>query len=240
VTGGSAGIGAATARALAWAGVRVVVGFHTNRDAAEALIDEIGGERAVAVRVDVTNPGDVVALVKATIDSFGRLDVLVNNAGALIRRSPLAELPIEDWNSTLATNLTGTFLCCREAIPHLRQQPGATIVNMSSSSAFTGGSGGSIHYGAAKAGVIALTKGLARELAPWGIRVNAIAPAAVATAFHDKVSPVIPIADWPSLIPLGRVATPDDVANAVVYLASDQSSFTTGQTYHVNGGLLMA
>ena len=176
-------------------------------------------------------------MVEKTLAVFGRIDVLVNNAGGSPCRSPLTDLTRDAWDTTLLLNLTAPFLCCKAVLGHLDR--GAAIINMSSSSAFTGGSGGSVHYAAAKAGLIAFTKGLASEVAQRGIRVNAVAPGGIDTPFHSKVAPATPIEEWPQSIPLSRLGTPRDVADLVVFLATPSSSFITGQTFHVNGGLLM-
>lgn len=242
VTGGATGIGRATVLALAKAGANTLIAYNRSEAAALQLVREVaalGHGRARAAHVDVSDEGLVASLFEDLIRSEGRLDILINSAGAMVRRSELRSLSSTAWDATLAVNLTGTFLCCREAIPHLSKASGASIVNVTSSSAFTGGSGGSAHYAAAKAGVVALTKALALELATVGIRVNAVAPAAVDTAFHMKVSPATPTRTWPENIPLGRLANPAEIASVIEFLVSDAASFMTGQTIHINGGLIM-
>lgn len=239
VTGGASGIGREVVRILASEGIHVVINYFQSKSAAHDLLAELSKtqKRHVAIYADVTKEADVCSLINQVLEIFGRIDILVNNAGGSPCRRLISDLSSEEWDATLLLNLTAPFFCCRTVLPHLRS--GASIVNISSSSAFSGGSGGSVHYAAAKAGLIAFTKGLAAEVAKKRIRVNAVAPGAIDTPFHKKTPPSIPIEKWSSLVPLSRIGSAEDVARIIVFLTSDATSFVTGQTFHVNGGLLM-
>ena len=240
VTGAARGIGRAVAHRLAGLGARTVI---WDLDAAEA-------ERAAAelqdllheqerphelewLRVDVTDP-DAVAEAMDRVGGDG-LDVLVNNAGTTAVQGT-EDMPLEEWERILKVNLHGTFLCCRAAIPHLRRRPGAAIVNISSSSALVGGGGGA-HYAASKAGVDGLTRHLARELAP-GVRVNSIQPRTIETDLFRARYAHAPLEQdrLRERVPLGRFGQPEDIADAVAFLASDWASFITGQILLIDGG----
>ncbi|MBF8185322.1 SDR family oxidoreductase [Nonomuraea sp. K274] len=241
VTGGASGIGQATVRVLAGRGTATVIGYLNSAQEAVKLADELdrAGSPTIAVRADVTDEAEVARLVDRALARFGRIDYLVNNAGATIARGPVEELPLSVWHRSLAVNLTSAYLMCRAAIPALRDQSGAAIVNVASSSGFTGGSRGSAHYAAAKAGLVGLTRALAGELAPFDIRVNAVAPASIDTPFHEKWPPATPPESWIPGLPLGRLGSPVDVADAIAFLLCDTAGFITGQTVHINGGSRM-
>jgi 3-oxoacyl-[acyl-carrier protein] reductase len=241
VTGGSGGIGRAICATLAEAGLRVGVGYFEHRDRAHDLASALvaRGFSAEPFPVDVTSEASVTATVAECADRLGGLTVLVNNAGGMSMRHALENMPMSLWEGTLALNLTGSFLCSRAALPFIRASGGGHVVNIASSSILTGGSGHSIHYAAAKAGLIGLTRGLAREWAPLGIRVNAVAPGAVLTEFHERVPPATDPASWSQVVPLGRTGTPKDVANVVAFLVTDPESFITGQVIHVSGGMVL-
>jgi len=241
VTGGSGGIGAAIAVALADAGAAVSVAFHTNREAAEAVARRIAaaGGDAVAVQADLRERRNAGALISQHLKCFGSLDILVNNAGDMVRRVPTVDTDEALWREALDLNLSSVFFACQEAIAPMTRQRWGRIINMSSVGARTGGGAGSIPYHAAKAGVIALTKGLARELAPHRVTVNAVAPGIIETPFHERHSKASKDAWIRDLVPLQSAGRPEDVAAMVAFLASDAASYITGATLDVNGGMAM-
>lgn len=238
VTGGSTGIGAAIALALAGAGARVALTYNRSHDEAEVLVRQIGasGGEAAALQADVTSASSVRKMAADVVDRFGRIDILVNNAGALVQRGAVHELPEEVWDEVMTVNLKSVYLVHREIAPTLIRQGGGCIVNNASISAFNGGGGGSVHYAASKAGVVALTRGLAKELAPHNIRVNAVAPGVIETPFHEKYSTPAMVQGWLDSIPMKRTGTAQETAGAVLYLCSPLAAYVTGQVIHVNGG----
>jgi 3-oxoacyl-[acyl-carrier protein] reductase len=237
VTGGNTGIGRAVALALAGEGADVAV-FWIEREAeAATLVAAIQaiGRRALAVRADVSREADVRAGVRAVLDGLGRLDVLVNNAG-IQKAQAITETSVEDWDRMLAVHLRGTFLCCREVVPHMRARGSGKIVNMASQLAYTGRARYTA-YSAAKGGVLTFTRALAQELAP-AIQVNAVAPGLVDTGFDPL--PEARKREIAAALPLGRLGQPEDVAPVVVFLASDEARYFCGQTLGPNGGEVMA
>jgi 3-oxoacyl-[acyl-carrier protein] reductase len=174
-------------------------------------------------------------VINLAIERFGKLDVLVANSGGLLQRSSVEECSLDLWNQALAVNLTSTFLTCQAAIPHLKRQRGA-IVTVSSLAAHDGGGAGSAHYSTAKGGVLTFTRSLAKELGPQGVRVNSVAPGLIGTQFHDRFSTAEGRLATVGRTPLGREGTPEDVASAVLFLASARASFLTGEVIEVNGG----
>ncbi len=241
MTGGSSGIGAAIAEALAAAGASVTVTFHANKAGADEVVARIAaaGGKASAVEVDVRRRASVADLVARHVQRWGGLDILVNNAGDMVRRVPTAETPEALWHDAIDLNLSSVFFACQEAIAPMSAGGWGRIINISSVGARTGGGAGSIPYHAAKAGVLAMTKALAKELAPQGVTVNAIAPGIIETAFHERHSKSVKDEWVRTLVPLARAGTPADVAAAVVYLASEGASYVTGVTLDVNGGMAM-
>ena len=233
VTGAARGIGHGIARALAAEGASVVV---ADRDlpGAERVAEELDG--AVAVGVDVSVEEDVRGLVDATLAAFGRIDVLVNNAG-IASASPLGETTLDEWNRVLAVDLTGVFLCSRAVVPTMAEQASGAIVNIGSQLGLRGAPNLAA-YCAAKAGVHGLTKALARELAPLGIRVNAVAPGPVDTPILDDVDKAT-MAGILAEIPLGRVARVEEIVPVVVLLAGDSGAYFTGSVVNVSGGHVM-
>lgn len=239
ITGASTGLGRAAAIEAATSGAFVGVHYRQSEEAARQTVDAItaAGGQACLVQGDVTCRADVDGVFDEFLGaSNGRLDVLVNNAGALVRRTSIAELDDESWNEVIAVNMTSTFLCSQRAIPIMKSQGGGAIINISSIAAMIGGAGGSVHYAAAKGGVNALTIGLAKELAPFNIRVTAIMPGVIPTPFHDKFSSPELLEKWRKAIPLRRLGRPEDIAAAVVYLASDRAQFITNSTLKISGG----
>ncbi len=235
VTGSSQGIGLVTAQVLHAAGANVVINYFNdshghNSGLAAAAVEEFG-QRAIACAADVRNPGELTAMMERTVATFGTLDILINNAGILRDRSVKKMSPAE-WSDVIDTNLTGVFNTCQTALPHLANN--GTIINVASLAAVMGFFG-QANYSAAKAGVVALTKVLSKELARQNIRVNAIAPGVVETEMGQSI-PAENRAAMLTNIPLGRFAQPHEISDVVLFLASDLATYVTGQTIHVNGG----
>lgn len=241
VTGASSGIGAATAMALADLGASVAIGYHANQEGAElvcAAIQSAGGQ-AVALRADVRHAGEARRLVVAAVESLGAIDILVNNAGSLVRRMPLADITEENWSEVMDLNLSSAMVCAQAVAPAMIARRRGAIVNIVSIAGRNGGGPGAGAYAAAKGGLIALTKSLAKELAPHGVRVNAVSPGVIDTPFHEVFSTPEMMQNFVKGIPLGRVGTSRECALAIAFLASDAASFIVGETLEVNGGQLM-
>jgi NAD(P)-dependent dehydrogenase (short-subunit alcohol dehydrogenase family) len=242
VTGGSRGIGAATARLAARRGYDVVLTYLEREDAAAGVAGEIeaGGARALAVRADVSVEADVDRVFDAVDRTFGRLDALVNNAAILERQMRLDEMTVARWTSVFATNVTGAFLCARAAVRRLSTRHGGrggAIVNVSSVAARTGSPGEYVDYAATKGALDTMTIGLAREVATEGIRVNGVRPAFVYTEIHARGGEPDRVERVKSRVPMQRGGQPDEVARAILWLLSDEASFTTGSFVEVAGGL---
>lgn len=241
VTGASSGIGKATALEFGRSGANVVVHFNSNRAGAEEVVNEIQamGKKAIAVGGDLASKVNVDKLIAQTQDYFGRIDVLVNNAGTLVQRRELEGMDEQLWDRVMDVNLKSAFLCSAAVIPIMKKQKYGRIINMTSIAARNGGGYGAGHYSAAKAGVLTLTKSLAKEVAGTGILVNAVAPGVISTPYHDQYSTPEARAGFASNTPLKREGTPEEVAYGILFLASDMASFITGETLEINGGLLM-
>ena len=240
VTGGSRGIGAACCLLLARAGCDVAVNFRIRADRARAVADEIEamGRRAIAIGADVMNPFGVEAMVDRTVEDLGGLDILVNNAGIWTSGS-LDSMTDADWARMIGVNLTGVFHTCRAAVPAMKERGGGSIVNIASTSGQRG-EAGFCHYSASKGGLIALTKSLAMELAPAGIRVNAVSPGWIRTDMTaDELAPDRIEESLKEPIPLGHPGEPEDVAGPVVFLCSSLARHITGATLNVNGGAVL-
>lgn len=238
VTGASRGIGRAVAISLASAGAKVVINYAGNTAAAEevkAIIEAAGGQ-ALLVQADVANEDAVAVMVKQTVDTFGRIDILINNAG-ITRDNLLMRMKEGDWDDVMNTNLKGIFMCTKAISRVMMKQKYGKIINMTSVVGIMGNAGQS-NYAAAKAGVIGFTKSMAKELASRGITVNAIAPGFINTDMTAVLSDHIKD-ELVTKIPLGRLGSSDDVAAAVLYLVSDSANYITGQTLNIDGGMVM-
>ena len=238
VTGSGRGIGRAIALELAASGAKVIVNYAGRSDKAEetvALIREAGGE-CLAVQADVSQAAEVDRLIKTTIDHFGKIDILVNNAG-ITRDSLLLRMKETDWDAVLDTNLKGVFLCTKAVCKGMLKQRSGVIVNISSVVGLSGNAG-QANYAAAKAGIIGFTKSMAKELAPRGIRVNAVAPGYIFTDMTETLPEGVQ-SDILNAIPLGRIGKTEDVAKVVRFLVSTEASYVTGQTLCVDGGMEM-
>ncbi len=238
VTGGSRGIGRAIATTLAEAGAAVVVNYKSNQDAADEVVRAIEARegQALAVQADVSQSAEVERLFKTVLERFGKIDILVNNAG-ITRDNLLLRMREEDFDAVLNTNLRGVYLCTKAALRPMTRARAGRIINITSVVGLMGNAG-QANYAAAKAGIVGFTKSTAREIASRGITVNAIAPGYVDTELTGVLSEQIRAAILES-IPLGRLGTPQDVASAVCFLASDAAAYITGQTLTVDGGMVM-
>lgn len=238
VTGASRGIGRAIALELAAQGATVIVNYQKNADAAQEVVDAIttGGGQAIAVQGDVSQEADANALVKAALDAYGKLDILVNNAGTT-RDGLIMMMPADDFDTVIQTNLRSAWLMSKAAAKTMMRKRTGTIINITSISGIMG-NGGQSNYSASKAGLIGLTKSLARELSGRGIRVNAVAPGFVQTDLTSTL-PADIASKLLENIPLQRWGTVEDVAHATAFLASDKSSYMTGHVLVIDGGLAM-
>jgi 3-oxoacyl-[acyl-carrier protein] reductase len=243
VTGASTGLGAAMAEAFGSLGARVAVHYNRSEAEAVAVADRVKktGAETLLVQADVTKQEDVDRLVLSVMNRWGRIDVLINNAGGLLKRVPVDEMTDEEFYRVVDLNVTSTFRLCRAVVPVMKKQGGGNIINFSSVAARNGGGGGAVMYASSKAFVSAFTHGLAKEVASHKIRVNAIAPGLIDTPFHEKYTKPEAFKAQASAIALGRPGTADEIAGTAVYLASDaMSSFTTGEVIDVNGGAWFA
>jgi len=240
VTGAGRGIGRGIARAFAEEGATVAVCGRTaaSLSAVAGEIVAAGGE-AFPVRADVSAVGDVDTLVRTVVDRCGRLDVLVNNAGVFLT-APVVDMSEEEWDLTIAIDLKGVFLCCRAAGRQMIEQRSGRIVNVTSIAQIRGGTPGHAHYGAAKAGVGAFAKTLAKEVGPYGVTVNCIAPGLIGDTEMGEASRQLVGDAYLSTIPLGCLGKVQDIVDAVLFLASDRARYITGETLNVNGGSHMA
>jgi 3-oxoacyl-[acyl-carrier protein] reductase len=242
ITGASTGIGAALARAFAAQGALVGLHYNASREAAEALAAEIEARqgRVRLIRADASRKGEMERAVAETVAAFGRLDGLVNNAGAMVRRVLWENASDADYDEIMDLNARSVLSASRAAIPHLRAAGGGFIINTTSIAARNGGSAGAGPYGASKGFVSTLTHGMAKELIASGIRVNAVAPGVISTPFHERYSTEAQLAAALATIPAGRLGTPEDCVGAYLFLASAAlSGYVVGQVIEVNGGQLM-
>ena len=238
VTGASRGIGAAIARRFAEEGANIVVNYSGSQDKAEAVVAEIeqAGGKAIAVKANVADADAVKAMADAAMKEFGSIDILINNAG-ITRDNLMMRMKEDEWDDVINTNLKGVFLCTKAVTRQMMKQRAGRIVNIASIVGVMGNAG-QANYVAAKAGVIGLTKTTARELASRGITANAVAPGFITTDMTEKLGDDVQ-STMLAQIPLARFGAPEDVANAALFLASDEASYVTGQTLHLDGGMVM-
>ncbi|HEY0471402.1 MAG TPA: glucose 1-dehydrogenase [Kribbella sp.] len=242
VTGASSGIGAAAAVGFAEAGAKVALHYNHNKEGVEHTrnaVTSAGGQASVH-QADLARSEPADALVDQVLERYGRLDVLVNNAGDLVKREAVVDVSDEEFRRIIDVNLTSVFAMCRRVVPVFRSQEGGAIVNVTSIAGRHGGGGGSVVYATSKGAVSTFTRGLAKELAPDGIRVNAISPGVIKTPFHDRHTGDEQMQAMLGTIPMGRAGTPHECVGTILYLASPaMSSYVTGQIIEVNGGQLM-
>lgn len=241
ITGASSGIGRATVEKMAELGAKVGVNYCKNQAGAEAAVAAIkkkGGD-ALAIQADVTKATDVARMVAQVRSRWDKIDILVNNAGDLFARTPLPEMTEEYWDRIMNLNLKSVFLCINAVWQEMAARKRGIIVNITSVAARNGGGPGAAAYAAAKGGLVTYTKGMARELAPHGIRVNAVAPGVIATPYHDKYSSAEQLEKFRAMTPLNRIGASEEIADVIAFLACDESRFMIGENVEVNGGILM-
>ncbi|WNF36285.1 3-oxoacyl-ACP reductase family protein [Bacillaceae bacterium IKA-2] len=241
ITGSSTGIGRAAALAFADFGADVIVHYNSSQSEALEVVADIKkkGRKAIAVHGDVSSKGDIDEMMKAINIHFSKIDVLINNAGSLIKRSRLVDLDEELWDQVIDINLKSVYLVTKAVLPMMKKQQKGKIINVTSVAARNGGGYGSIAYAAAKGGVSTLTRALAKDLIEYGIIVNGIAPGVISTPFHDRFSPMEIRKKQVTNIPLGREGTPKETVGSLLFLASEYSDYIVGEIIEVNGGMLM-
>jgi 3-oxoacyl-[acyl-carrier protein] reductase len=241
VTGASSGIGAATASVLAELGAPVAIGYWNNAAGAMKTRDEIiaTGGKALAIQADVRRESECRMIAEKTVAEFGPIDILVNNAGSLVKRVPLGEMTEAAWDNMIALNLKSAIFCAQAVAPSMIERKRGAIVNIVSIAGRNGGGPGAGSYSTAKGALITYTKSLAKELAPHGIRVNAVSPGVIDTPFHEQFSTPEMIANMVKTIPIGRTGTSMECATVIAFLVSDAAAYVAGETVEVNGGQLM-
>lgn len=240
VTGASSGIGAATAVALAAAGAHVLVHYNSQADEAEKVLEQVraAGSDGETVQADLGTWEGTEVLCRYAAGKH--IDILVNNAGSLVQRTRVLEFTHELWEKVMMLNLTSAFFLSQAVLRGMSERKSGVIINMSSVAARFGGGLGALAYSSAKAAISTMTKGLTKEFAPQGVRVNCISPGTVETGYHRAFSTEEGLAGVRAATPIGRLGTPEEIADLVVYLSSDAASFIHGQTIEINGGFFMA
>jgi 3-oxoacyl-[acyl-carrier protein] reductase len=238
VTGGGRDIGRACAIKLASQGAQVAINYFSSSAGADSAVAEItaAGGKAIAIQADLSKPSGADTLVAKTVAAFGGVDILVNNSGGLIARKTISDMSLDHWNAVMDLNLTSTFLMIKACLPHM---PKGTIVNLASQAGRDGGGPGSVAYATSKGAVMTMTRGLAKELGP-DIRVNALCPGMIDTDFHNVHTKPEARRGFEAAAAVKRQGVPDDVANLVLFLASDDSAFITGANVDINGGVLFS
>ena len=243
VTGASSGIGRATAELFGRCGASVALTYLTNKagadDAVAAISAGSGDRAAMAIKADVTNNSEIEQTIREVQNGIGTIDILINNAGSLVERLKTLEMTERRWNEVMNLNATSAFFAAKAVIPKMLDKGSGVIVNVTSIAGRNGGAPGSIHYSSAKAAILTMTKGLAKEFATQGIRVNAVSPGVIDTPYHETFTTPEVMQNLRKAIPMGREGRPDEVASVIAFLASDAASYLCGETIEVNGGLLM-
>ena len=241
VTGASTGIGRWAAIALAECGASVAINFNHNHQGAEETDRMISRQqgRAIIVQADVSTKAGALSLVEATNQQLGPVDILVNNAGDLIERCPLIDFSEELWDRVMNLNFKSILLCSQAVMREMIARKRGVIINVGSIAGHHGGGPGAAVYASAKAGVMCLTKGLAKELSTYGIRVNGVAPGVIDTPFHERMSTPELLKQFVAGIPLGRLGTAEECGRVIAFLASDAAGYIQGETIEINGGQLM-
>lgn len=239
VTGGGRGIGRAIARRLTEAGASLVIG-DIDSALANKAVEELPGDsrRAVAVRLDVTDQESVEQAVRKVLDEFGKIDILINNAGIMFR-TRILDISFDEWNRTLLVNLTGPFVLCKAVIPLMRKKNYGRIVNISSSAGRSVSTLGGAHYTASKAGLLGFTRAVAKEVASFGITVNAVCPGLIDTQMARDTTTQGEIEMFINTFPIKRLGLPEEIGDLVVFLCSEKASYITGASIDINGGDLM-
>lgn len=238
ITGASSGIGQASARLLAEKGAKIIANYNSNSEGAEEtkhLVESVGGQ-CILVKADLTDKGQVDSMVDTALETFGHIDVLVNNAGSAVKRSAFLDTDEDLWEKTFNVNVKSVFLVTQAVLKHMVPRKSGKVINISSVAARLGGPGESIHYAAAKGAVNTLTVGLSKEFAPHGILVNGIAPGFILTPFQDKFSTQERIDRIVPTIPIGRAGISEDIAKVVEFLASESANYMMGEIVTVSGG----
>ena len=239
VTGGSSGIGRATAEFFGRCGASVAITYLKNQAGAEAAVAAISADRAIALQADVINTNEIRDMVKQVESELGPVDILVNNAGSLVERLKTLELTEQRWDEVMDLNAKSAFFCAQRVIPKMLEKGSGVIVNVTSIAGRNGGAPGSIHYSSAKAALLTMTKGLAKEFASQGIRINAVSPGVIDTPYHETFTTPETMQVLRNTIPMGREGRSEEVASVIAFLASDAASYLCGETIEINGGLLM-
>jgi NAD(P)-dependent dehydrogenase (short-subunit alcohol dehydrogenase family) len=241
ITGASSGIGAATAAVFADLGAHIAIGYHNNQKGAEDVRSKIAatGAKVVAIQADMRNPAEITRMVNSAVEQLGPIDILVNNAGSLVARIAIANLTEEGWDEIIDLNMKSAALCSQAVMASMIERKSGAIINIVSIAGRNGGGPGAGPYAAAKGGLISLTKSMAKELAPHGIRVNAVSPGVIDTPFHEVFSTPEMIRNFVKTIPLGRMGTAMECATAIAFLASDAAAYVVGETLEANGGQMM-
>jgi len=238
VTGASSGIGRATAEFFGRCGASVAITYNHNKAGADAAVAAISGS-AIAIQADVTQNSAIKQMIGEVESGLGPVDILVNNAGSLVERLKTLEMTEQRWDEVVDLNAKSAFFAAQAVIPKMLDKGSGVIVNVTSIAARNGGALGSIHYSAAKAAILTMTKGLAKEFATQGIRVNAVSPGVIDTPYHETFTTPEVMENLRKAIPMGREGRSDEVASVIAFLASDAASYLCGETIEVNGGLLM-